>query len=190
MFIPKYAGGLGLRDIEIFNLSLLARETWRIVKNPDTLSARILKAVYFPSVDLLEATLGSHPSRIWRSLIEGRDAMKQGLIRRIGSGRDTHAWNQNWIPRDHMLRPVACKEDNPPVRVSDFIHQDTMSWNTTALEEFFYPMDIEHIRKIPLSTRRHADEWAWHYERSGVLSVRSVYRMIVRTRQQIGRAHV
>jgi hypothetical protein len=45
-------------------------------------------------------------------------------------------------------------------------------------------MDIDIITRIPLSTRRHEDVWAWHFERSGVLSVRSVYRMIVRTRQR------
>ena len=113
MCSPKYAGGLGFRDIELFNLALLARQVWRLLQNPDSLSARILKAVYFPTSDLIEAPCGNHPSKIWRALVEGRDAMMQGLIRRIGTGETTHAWNQNWIPRDHMLRPIACKKENP-----------------------------------------------------------------------------
>ena len=90
MCSPKHAGGLGFRDIELFNMALLAKQAWRILQNQSTLSARILKAVYFPSTDILEATVGSHPSQVWRSLLEGRDAIVQGLIRRIGTGQNTH----------------------------------------------------------------------------------------------------
>ncbi|KAK1602222.1 hypothetical protein QYE76_037526 [Lolium multiflorum] len=63
-----------------------ARQAWRLLQNPETLSAWILKAVYYPNTDLLNANLGAHPSQIWRSILEGRDTMQQGLVRRIGAG--------------------------------------------------------------------------------------------------------
>ena len=45
-------------------------------------------------------------------------------------------------------------------------------------------MDIEAIQSIPLSTRRIEDRWAWHYEKNGVLSVRSVYRLLIATKMR------
>jgi hypothetical protein len=101
---PKAVGGLGFKDFELFNLSLLARQVWRILHNPETLSARVLKSVYFPSTTILKACLGSHPSHVWRAIVEGRDVLNLGLIRRIGNGADTHIWEENWIPRDEMMR--------------------------------------------------------------------------------------
>lgn len=84
MTMPKYKGGLRFRDIVIFNLSLLVRQVWHIISEPGTLSAKVLKSVYFPSCDIFSAEVGWYPSQIWRSLCEGRDMLKQGLIRRIG----------------------------------------------------------------------------------------------------------
>jgi hypothetical protein len=70
MVQPKYAGGLGFRYIELFNLALLARQAWRVLKVPTTLSSRMLKAIYFPESELLNAELGSHPSQVWRAIYE------------------------------------------------------------------------------------------------------------------------
>ena len=61
--------GLGFRDIELFNFTLLAQQGWRILHNPETLRARILRAVYFPEGHFLEAELGTHHSHIWRTII-------------------------------------------------------------------------------------------------------------------------
>jgi hypothetical protein len=135
-------------------------------------------------MDILEATCGTHPSQVWHALIEGRDALVQGLVRKIGTEEITHAWNHNWIPRDHMLRPITCTKQDPPTRVSDFIIGASSEWNKLELDKWFLPMDVESICKIPLSTRRSSDLWDWHYGKSGILTVRSVYRMLISTKKR------
>jgi hypothetical protein len=73
---PKNMGGLGFRDIELFNLSLLARQAWRMLQNPTSLSARVLRAAYFPEGDLLQARLGSALSQVWRGVHAGIQVLK------------------------------------------------------------------------------------------------------------------
>lgn len=75
----------------------------------------------------------------------GKEILKQGLIRRIGTERQTHAWNDNWIPRDYAMRPIACLKQNPPALVAEFINESTAAWDVPKLRQFFLPMDVEVI---------------------------------------------
>ena len=180
---PKTLGGLGFRDIELFNLALLARQAWRVVQEPNTLSTRILKAVYYPTGEFLQAQVGAGPSRVWRALMEGKDVLKQGLMRRIGTGEDTHIWDMNWLPGDGLLRPVCCMHDDPPQRVSELIDSHTRMWDLPKVNMYLAPMDAEIIQSIPLPSRQQDDCWAWHYEKRGIFTIRSAYNMLVSTQE-------
>ncbi|KAK3218733.1 hypothetical protein Dsin_012703 [Dipteronia sinensis] len=63
----KGIGGLGFRDLEIFNQALLANQCWRILSNGNSLAGRVLKACYFPDGDFMNAESKSTASFIWKS---------------------------------------------------------------------------------------------------------------------------
>jgi hypothetical protein len=49
---PKEKGGLGIRDIKLVNLSLLAKWRWSIIQGDDTLWIAVLKEKYGSTVEL------------------------------------------------------------------------------------------------------------------------------------------
>ncbi|KAG8646930.1 hypothetical protein MANES_09G042601v8 [Manihot esculenta] len=65
--VPKVAGGLGYWELRQFNLALVAKQGWRLLKYPNTLASKVLKAKYFSHSDFFQAPVGNGPSQIWRS---------------------------------------------------------------------------------------------------------------------------
>jgi hypothetical protein len=61
MGITKEQGGLGFRDLVMFNKALLAKQVWRILKNPESLVARIMQTKYFPHASIMEAAIRNRP---------------------------------------------------------------------------------------------------------------------------------
>jgi hypothetical protein len=60
----KTVGGLGFRDLNMFNKALLAKQCWRLIQNPDSLISQIIRAKYYPNSSFLEFELGKRPSFI------------------------------------------------------------------------------------------------------------------------------
>lgn len=86
MGLSKTQGGIGFHNLVSFNNALLAKQCWRLLKNPDNLVVRILQAKYFPRGIILQAPLGKRPSFSWRSIQRASTLLQQGLIWKIGDG--------------------------------------------------------------------------------------------------------
>lgn len=82
----KDQGGMGFRNLEAFNLALLAKQGWKLIKNPDSLAARALKAKYYPRTDFRSAKKRANSSFLWQSIYEAKDMLLKGLRWRIGNG--------------------------------------------------------------------------------------------------------
>jgi len=48
----KYIGGLGFRDLTLFNKVLLAKRGWRLIQDPTSMVTKILQEKYFPNSNL------------------------------------------------------------------------------------------------------------------------------------------
>jgi hypothetical protein len=121
---------------------------------PGDIKREGFKALYYSESNLLDSTVGSAPSQVWRAIHEGIRVLKKGLIRRMGSGEHIDPVNDQWIPREGMLRPMTCLVNEPPNRVANFISSSEARWDEEKLQTCFIPIDVEAIFDIPLSSRR------------------------------------
>ena len=68
---------MGFRDLESFNLALLAKQVWRLLAEPDSLCVRILQANYYPDGNLLKAKPKRGSSYTWQSILAGLECFKR-----------------------------------------------------------------------------------------------------------------
>ena len=76
----KFCGGLGFKDMSLFNQALLARQAWRLIQFPDSLCARLLKAKYYPQGSLIDIAFRSNASVTWQAVLHSLDLLKKELF--------------------------------------------------------------------------------------------------------------
>lgn len=118
-------GGMGFRNLELFNLSLLGKHGWRFLTNPNSLCARVLKGKYFPDTNFLDARAHRHASATWRAILAGREALNVGMIKRIGDGSTVSIWRDRWIPGLIAMKPSTHVGTADLNLVSDLIDAET-----------------------------------------------------------------
>ncbi|KAG6721291.1 hypothetical protein I3842_03G106200 [Carya illinoinensis] len=172
----KEVGGLGFRDFRMFNLALLAKQSWRILQEPTSLAARVLKQKYFNSGELLNARLGTGPSYVWRSVMAGLSILKPGLRWRVGNGKSINIWTDKWIPSLPSGSVASPREmDCWCEMVSDLINPSQRSWKKELLQEMFSEPEIQGITSIPISLGGREDKMFWSFTANGMYTVKSGY---------------
>lgn len=161
---------------------MLAKQSWRIIRYPDSLLARVLKGRYFKTGNFLKAGLGSNPSFTWRSIVWGRDLFKEGYRWRIGNGVKVDAASDPWIPKEGACIPILANRNAQQFSVAQLI-LPTGGWNEDMVKDLFLESDANAILNIPLSPMNKEDIIIWHYDSKGFFSVKSAYRLGVQRQQ-------
>lgn len=179
----KEKGGLGYRDLHLFNLAMLARQGWRLLMDPESLCAQVLRAKYFPDGDLLKVEEKKGISYSWRSIVRGVQALKKGIIWRVGDGSNINIWQDPWLPKGVTRRPITPRNRTILTKVSDLIDPLTGTWDKELINDIFWEEDVKHIMAIPIRQGME-DIIAWHYDKKGIFTVKSAYHVLEDDREQ------
>lgn len=154
----------------------MGKQEWIIIKNPNSLATRVLKARYFKEVDFLKGKLGSKPSFIWRSILQGRQIIHKGLRWKIGDGKSVQIYYSRWITRLITFKPFSPPTLPLESTISELVDGKN-KWKKMLIQQNFIGEDAQEILKIPLLRTPKPDKPLWHFDKRGECSVKSEYQV-------------
>lgn len=170
---------------------MVAKQAWNILQNPDTLVAKIIKAMYFPRSTLLEASLGYNPSFAWRSIWKARQVLLLGCRWRIGGGDKIRIMSDPWL-RGNGERWIISPQPEGVYHllVRDLMVENYKAWNVAKIRTLFSDHVAERIIATPLIGSVYEDKLVWEGERNGCYSVKSGYKLAMQCIIRSDKYHV
>lgn len=181
----KSTGGLGFRELQTFNKALLTKMAARVIKEPSALWVRILKGVYYPNDEFMEAKKGGRASWAWSSLMVGRDILKREGIWMVGSGDRIRVFSDPWLMTKPGFRVEGQYQGEPrrEPRVSSMIGSNGR-WETTLVRQLVSDEDATLILRMPLPHTSSVDTFLWPHTKTGEPVARSIYHRLRETTVQ------
>lgn len=137
---PKERGGLGIKDLDLFNLSLLGKWRWRLLVEKEAPWCHIIQSRYGEVGDevRLRGWSPRNSSQWWRDLcaIDNEYSIAQNwfskeIRKRVGNGAGTSFWYEAWFGetsmKDEFPRLFSLSEDKS-ARVADLGYWDGEVW--------------------------------------------------------------
>jgi hypothetical protein len=101
---PKIVGGLGVRDLNVTNLSLLSKWRWKLLHPEEELWKTTVMAKYGGNVvgvpNLGEEHISRGGSSWWRNIClldKSVPWFEQAVFKTVGNGNNTKFWSEVWV---------------------------------------------------------------------------------------------
>ncbi|KAJ1388854.1 hypothetical protein SESBI_38758 [Sesbania bispinosa] len=93
------------------NLAHLSMQAWRLLKNHESIWGKVLKSIYFPNQEFLDAKKGRQPSWMWASIMEGRDFLLRHRRWIVASDSKIKIGKHSWVAAGDNLSEYLTQED-------------------------------------------------------------------------------
>ena len=177
---PKSQGGMGFKDLSMYNDAMLAKQAWRLLHDTNSLLYRVFKPKFFLNCSIMEAKVPNSAPHAWKSIIKGRKVIRKGGLWRIGDGRSINFWTDNWVPlkyKPKLISPV--QNQNTSTKVCEFICQETQTWKVEKLDSCLLEFEAAVVKKIPLCHTQQRDIITWPFTADGEYTVKSGYQFLM-----------
>ena len=178
---------MGFHDMVLFNQAMLGMQ-WRLLTDPTSLCARVLKGRYFPHTDFWNASCPRSASYTWRSIMFGMKLVWKGVRWGVGDGSQIRIMSDNWIPgiAPFMLRPLVPLSGGHTVDL--LLAEDARSWDEPTVRSVFVKELADTVLQILISRFDGEDFVSWPHTKLGVFSVRSAYNLARLDQAQVSRS--
>ncbi|GAU27143.1 hypothetical protein TSUD_104520 [Trifolium subterraneum] len=178
----KAYGGLGFRNLHLFNMAMVAKQGWKFATNPNSLVARVYKARYFPNSTFFASHLGNNPSYAWRSIWKSRQVLMNGCRWRIGDGTKINVTNEPWLRMEDgkwMQSPQDHEVSN--LYVNQLMLPNEKVWDSNKIHTLFSSNVANSILAVPLFDNIGEDYLVWDDDTHGNYNVKSGYNLLLQS---------
>ncbi|KAK8676431.1 hypothetical protein V6N13_142005 [Hibiscus sabdariffa] len=176
----KSVGGMGFKDLHLFNIALVVKQLWRLLSAPNSLLYRVLRAKYFPDGDLLHSSAPARASYAWKGFHQTLSHLGDGFFWTLGVDSNVRLFRDRWGGFSPVsLTDSSADIDEVPLRCRDFMLAGQALWDHSKLAAVLSPSDVDAILDIPISPDR-PDTLIWGDHDSGIYSIRSGYLYLQR----------
>ncbi|XP_071933891.1 uncharacterized protein [Coffea arabica] len=118
-----------------------------------------------------------------------RDFVQKGTRKKIGNGKATNIWEDNWIPGNKDGRVTSTRPQDCTIRRVDELISG-FRWRKPLVPRTFNRKDADEILDIPISISGREDGNYWLHSGNGIYTVNSGYKTLSRetTQHIVGRA--
>ncbi|GKE20061.1 putative RNA-directed DNA polymerase, partial [Tanacetum coccineum] len=171
---PTREGGLGIRNLEVFNYALMTTHIWNILSSKESLWVRWIHKYKLRGRTFWDIPVKNEMSWGWRKLLQLRDVMPPFFWVTLGNGMSTSIWYDKWCmaaPLCNYLshRDISREGFNLTTKVADLIANGTWSWPHAWLHK----APVLNSIPIPVLDLLGANVNHWR-DRNGTLSLFSV----------------
>ncbi|GAU22230.1 hypothetical protein TSUD_227660 [Trifolium subterraneum] len=196
--LPKELGGLGVKNLDLFNVALLNKWKWRFLTDNDALWADLLRFRYGHLPTLViggsPIPLGAKYSTWWKDIMSsGREAESDGFqtnVRAVvGNGNNIGFWKFKWFgnqPFNELFPNLFAKETHLNVMIAERLGGNGVSYMSSwqwvdrlSTEE---ANQMKELSEPLVGFSLHpfnSDRWRWIQESSGIFSVKSYYNVLI-----------
>jgi len=172
---PVEHGGLDFRDIQSINDAFLTKLSWRIIRKPDSLFARILLGKYCPAGDFLTCSMSSSCSHGWRGIMNGRDLIMENAGWAVGNGENLNIWEAPWLSLSRQERPMGpAPEALINISVSELFLPGKNEWDVEKIRQVL-PCEEHRIRSIKQSLTGAPNKLMWLQSPTGEYTTKTGY---------------
>ncbi|GKV07784.1 hypothetical protein SLEP1_g19505 [Rubroshorea leprosula] len=198
--MPKECGGLGVRDLEHFNLSLMGKWWGRLAAKEDGLWRKVIASKYGEGgrhwMDWVRNGVGAC-SCWWRDVrridnVEGEITgwLTEGFSLKLGEGKGVSFWWDEWsrgfclankFPRLYLLSEGKEKECCQMGSMCNGTWKWNITWRRKLLEreeEAAKELSIE-IEGVKIAPGR-PDEWEWIHSKDSRYSTKTAYSLLTK----------
>ncbi|KAJ4775464.1 RNA-directed DNA polymerase (reverse transcriptase)-related family protein [Rhynchospora pubera] len=141
--IPLDKGGLGIKDLELFNQALMLKWVWLLVDNRKSVWKEIIKDKYYTNKGFWGTINVRGSSLFWKNIQQLKHHFKDHIYWKIGNGETVNLrgepWFYNWQKGLNLTRKRNCT-------LSQAIDSDTGNWKSSILFDMFPTIIANQIR--------------------------------------------